>query len=86
MTVRESGYYQVSFRFATNSDKAKIELTQDYRSLTGVVDLPDTGSEWDTFEADAQFYLEEGQKTLRLRVVVGGVDLYYMSYRKVETI
>ena len=77
--VAATGQYRVDLRVATPNSNRQVRLALDGVNVTGVVNLPNTGSwnNWQTVSTTAT--LTAGRHALRVTIVAGGLNLGRIS-------
>ena len=77
--VATSGEYQLDFRVATPNSGRQLRVNLDGADVTGLINLPNTGSwvDWQTVSATAN--LTAGQHVLRIMFVVGGLNFSWFD-------
>ncbi len=74
VNVEEEGQYSINLRVATGKNGAKVRVSLDDKTdLTGMVDVPDTGGQWQNFIID-HVSLPKGNHKLKIEVTQGSLS------------
>ncbi|MBU1097612.1 MAG: cellulase family glycosylhydrolase [Bacteroidetes bacterium] len=81
--VPETGYFNLSIRYAAGNSNGKIMLSMSGTSLSGLVSLPSTGGwqNWKTITIE-NIRVESGKKELMVQLYFGGFNLNYFQFTK----
>jgi hypothetical protein len=81
--VSKKTNYNIGIRYAATADNCKIKIWQGETDVTGIVEIPSTGSD-SNFEGFTlmNIQLEAGQKELKIEVLSGTIVLYDFNVRE----
>lgn len=85
LLVEEAGTYQITYRVASLSKAGQIKIYGKSSLPLVTTDLPITGG-WQVWvnETSETFTLQEGVYTFRIKASVGGFNLNYFEFEKVD--